>query len=613
MKYLTLIFFVLALQLHAQHMQTISSPDKHISLTLAVKDHQLKYAIAFNGHPVIDESSLGLTVDNTGTGDVYDIKLLSQKTINKTFAWRGVHSFAKNYCIDAVVDVAAGRPLKLEVRVFNNGVAFRYLVATRDGHAIEADDTQFTIAAGNTVWSQDDVSAYEGKYKQQLIEDVPAGQLAGPPVTIKLAGDAGYAAITEGGLQNFAGMSLKAIGNRVFKAVLAGETNTNGSIETPWRIVEIGSSLNTLVNCDIVADVSPAADKTLFPKGFDTGWLKPGECAWSWKAGNGPVSFDNMKRYSKWAGELGIPYNLVDEGWWRWQDGGKDKWELVRDLVKYSAEQHVKIWLWKAYPTRKVEPGLEDPNVRREFFRQCRDAGVVGIKIDFFNSEAQHILAFYQDALRDAAKLHLMLDFHGADKPAGQSRTWPNEMSREGVRGLENSSDWPSHNTTLPFTRYLAGHGDYTPFSFRQDLIKGTTLTHQVAEVVTFTSPFLCLGVDPEKLLTSLVKDVITHMPTTWDETMVLPQSEIGKLSVYARRKGSKWYLAVMNGDEPQSAEISLSFLSKGKYHASIIRDDSNSPEKCELADASYRSSDKVSFNLSAGGGYVMVLENSSK
>jgi len=613
MRYLTLCLVALSSQLHAQSGQTISSPDKHISFTLSVRDHKLTYAVAFNAHPVIDESQMGLTVDSAAVDKVVGLNLLSKKTINESFAWRGVHSVAKNYCNDAVFGIKSGL-LRVEVKVFNNGIAFRYIIPSPDNgnRVVNADNTQFTIAAGSTIWSQDDILAYEGKYKQQAIEDVPEGQLAGPPVTIKLPGDIGYAAITEGDVQNFAGISLKAMGNRVFKAVLASDTHTSEKIETPWRIIEIGSSLNTLVNCDIVADVSPAPSKALFPNGFATSWLKPGECVWSWLAGNGPITFENMERYSKWAGQLGIPYNLVDEGWWQWKDDGKDKWELVKELVKYSAEQHVKIWIWKAYPTRPVEPGLEDPKVRWEFFKKCRDAGVVGIKIDFFNSEAQQILEFYQGALRDAAKLHLMLDFHGADKPTGQSRTWPNEMSREGIRGLENPSDWPAHNTTLPFTRYLAGHGDYTPLSFRQDLIKGTTLTHQVAEVITFTSPFMCLGVDPEKLLTSPVRDVIIHMPTTWDETIVLPQSEIGKLTVYARRKGGEWYLAVMNGDEPKSADINLSFLSKGKYHAMVMQDDSDSPEKCAITDHVYSKGDKINLNLASGGGYVIVFNPGS-
>jgi alpha-glucosidase len=276
--------------------------------------------------------------------------------------------------------------------------------------------------------------------------------------------------------------------------------------------------------------------------------------------------------------------------------------------VKYSAKQNVKIWLWKAYPGRKVEPGLEDRKARWDFFKKCSDAGVVGVKIDFFNSEAQQILAFYQGALKDAAKLHLMLDFHGADKPTGQSRTWPNEVSREGIRGLENQTDWPAHNTTLPFTRYLAGHGDYTPLSFRQDLIKGTTLTHQVASVITFTSPFMCLGVDPEKLLTSPVKDVIVHMPTTWDETIVLPQSVVGKLTVYARRKGQKWYLAVMNGDDAKEVNIRLSFLAGGSYNATVMHDDDDSPEKCKIEKKTVTKNEVVKLNFKSGGGEVMVL-----
>jgi alpha-glucosidase len=130
-------------------------------------------------------------------------------------------------------------------------------------------------------------------------------------------------------------MSLLAEGERKFTAALAGPTHLSGDIKTPWRIVEIGPDLNTLVNCDIIQDVSPPMDKALFPDGFNTNWIKPGKSAWSWLAGNGGVTFENMKRFSKWAGELGFRYNLVDEGWYKWHEGDKDQWDLLNPNSDY--------------------------------------------------------------------------------------------------------------------------------------------------------------------------------------------------------------------------------------------------------------------------------------
>ncbi|HEY0175252.1 MAG TPA: glycoside hydrolase family 97 catalytic domain-containing protein, partial [Pedobacter sp.] len=457
---------------------------------------------------------------------------------------------------------------------------------------------------GSMVWSQNDIGGYEGKYLKQEIAELKEGQKAGPPLTIALPDRLGFAAITEAGLTDFAGMSLIAGGNRSYKAYLTGNTLKTGKVITPWRVIEVGKDLNTLVNCDIIANVSPKPDATLFPKGFVTDWIKPGMSVWSWLAGNGDVTFENMKKFSVWAGQLGIPYNLVDEGWSGWKDEGKDKWQLIRELVDYSAQQKVKIWVWKAYPDHNGIAGLKDPAERQRFFKQCRDAGVAGVKIDFFDEESQQVIDFYQAALKDAAKMHLMLDFHGANKPTGESRTWPNEMSREGIRGLENTTSWPAHNTTLPFTRYLAGHADYTPLSFGP-LVKGTTVTHQVATVAAFTSEFMCLAVNPEELISHPAKDFILSIPVVWDETVILPQSEIGEIAVIARRSGKTWFLAVLNGEQQRSVKINLSFLGKGIYNSVTMEDDPADPKKFLLKKTQAVHTQALDINLAEGGGYI--------
>ncbi|MDB5112354.1 MAG: Retaining alpha-galactosidase precursor [Mucilaginibacter sp.] len=596
--------------LQAQTKQaTITGPDGHVKLQLSIKDAQLSYSITKNGHSVIETSSLGLTVGQKEIGKANGLGLIKKHIVNETYAWRGVHSKAVDHCIDATIPIkgADGSPaFTLEARVYDNGVAFRYLLSATGNSEITADNTCFTIPAGSTAWSQGDIGSYEGKYQQQEIEDIKEGQLVGPPLTVKLPGENGYLAITEGGVTNFAGISLKADGSRGFKANMKGSTNLTGNIATPWRIVEIGD-LNTLVNCDIIANVSPKPDKTLFPEGFATPWIQPGKSVWSWLAGNGGVTFENMKKYSKWASELGITYNLVDEGWSRWKDGDKDKWTLIKELVDYSNQLNVKVWVWKAYPDRGGVSGLKDPEARRTFFNQCKEAGVSGLKIDFFDTELQEVLNFYQEALKDAAKLHLMLDFHGADKPTGQGRTWPNEMSREGIRGLENKTNWPRHNATLIFTRYLAGHGDYTPLSFR-DIVKGTTLTHQLATVAAFTSPFMCLAVNPEALLASDVKSIVKDIPVVWDETVVLPQSKIGELAVLARRSGKVWYLTALNGETAQSIKVDLKFLGEGSYKATTLEDVSDDASKTNIKTTFLNKGGEIDLNMSAGGGFLAVI-----
>src|SRR5580765_6046895 len=195
-----------------------------------------------------------------------------------------------------------------------------------------------------------------------------------------------------------------------------------------------------------------------------------------------------------------------------------------------AAQRKVGIWLWKN------SRDLMTVEQQRAFFDQCKALGVVGAKIDFFDHEAKEMIDRYQSILREAAVRRIMVDFHGANKPAGEARTWPNELTREGVYGLEHRAQaWARHNTTLPFTRYLAGHGDYTPVVLG-DRRRETSWPHQIATAAIFTSPLLVYGANPKSLLENPAVELIRALPSTWDETIVLPGSAIGELAAFARR-----------------------------------------------------------------------------
>ena len=585
---------------------TVGSPDRKVKIAIEAGE-QLEYGITYKGKQVIAKSDMAIVIDDKVYGTGCSISGQEKYSINESYKTRGVHSEAVNHCNGMIVTL--GTDLKLDVRVFDDGVAWRYIVDGKGGREVSGDLTSFDIAAGSVLWFQSDCGNYEGVYHNPVLrEEVKEGYVCGPPLTFKLPDGLGYGAITEGGLTDFAGMSLVADSEGVFKARLAGTAKLSGKIETPWRVVMVGSDLNTLVNCDIVGNVSPMADAKLFPKGMDTDWVKPGRCVWSWLADNGGVTLDNMKKFAKMASKLGFEYNLVDEGWGHWKEDGKTKWDLIKELVDYSDNLGVKTWVWKAYPDHRGIAGLQTAEKRRDFFKRCSELGIVGVKIDFFNNESQEIIKFYQDALHDAAEYKLMVDFHGANKPTGASRTWPNEVTREGIRGLENGSDWAPLNTTHPFVRYLAGHGDYTPLHFggREG---ATSWPHQLASMITFTSPFLCLGVNPQHVIEHDCRDLITSIPTTWDETVVLPCSEIGSLSAFARRKGDIWYLAIMNSSEAKVISVPLEFLGKGKYTAAIYKDNLDSRGDIVEDSMDVDAGDIVSICLRADGGYVAEIK----
>jgi alpha-glucosidase len=276
---------------------------------------------------------------------------------------------------------------------------------------------------------------------------------------------------------------------------------------------------------------------------------------WRYLDGGEP-SFEGIREFSRLAGELGFEHHVVEGQWRRWSD------EQIRELVAYSKERGVSLWFWIHSKDQQV------PTERRALFARLRELGVAGVKVDFFDHEAKELIDLYQAMLRDAAENRLLVDFHGSNKPAGEARTWPNEMTREGIRGLEYRSTpaFAEHNTIVPFARFLAGAADYTPLVFG-DRRKDTTWAHQIATLVVFTSPVMIHGAHPQSVLDNPAADLIRSIPSVWDETRVLAPSQIGELAVFARRSGDTWFLGALNGKEARTLRVPLSFLGAGSRH----------------------------------------------
>jgi alpha-glucosidase len=273
--------------------------------------------------------------------------------------------------------------------------------------------------------------------------------------------------------------------------------------------------------------------------------------------------------------------------------------EERKEEVDFSKQRGVGLWFWKHSRQLRTESEQE------EFFKMLSDLGVVGAKIDFFDHDHKELVDLYETLLARAAKYKILLVFHGANKPTGRARTWPNEMVREAVKGMESSrfAERARHQTILPFTRYLAGGADYTTMVFNQR--RGdTSWANQIASLAIFDSPLLTIAANPQSILTNAAVDVIKSIPAVWDETLVLPDSEIGELAAYARRSGDKWFLAVMCGPQPKAIRLPLSFLGDGQYKAQFVRDGNHDDiVTVEAATASRTTS--LPLNLRAGGGFV--------
>ena len=589
----------------------ISSPDRKVSFELI----GLTYRVTFNGAPVIESSTIGLLTGATGELTKSPAIQRSQSyTIKETFATRGVHSLGRNHCNVSEFSIVGDETYTLEVRAFNNGVAFRYIVAPNAQPRIPREQTSFTVPAGSFVWFHDFQGHYEGVHAQKEIAQVTAGEWAAPPLTIKLPDGRGYASITEAALINYAGMGLRANGEGEFKLLLGHELPVSypfelrykadierlshpaaisGEIKSPWRVILVGADLNALVNSDIIEAVSPAPDKNLLPSGSATEWIKPGRAVWKYLDG-GQSTLEGMKDFSRLAGELGFEYNVVEGFWQRWPES------QMRELVDYAKQYKVGIWFWKH------SRDLRTPDARRQFFELCNRVGVVGAKIDFFDHEAKEIIDLYQALLRDAAEHKIMVEFHGANKPAGESRTWPNEMTREAIRGMEASrmTERARHDTTLPFTRMLAGHADYTPMHFGERR-RDTSWAHQIASAAILTSPLLIFGAHPQNILDNPARELIKTIPSTWDETIVLPQSEIGELAAFARRRGNVWFLAIMNGPAARKITVPLAFLPHGESQATIVRDVVEDAAALKIEQVRVNANSSLEIDMRAGGGFI--------
>jgi alpha-glucosidase len=597
---------------------SVTSPDGKVQLQILSREQtRLSYRVTFKNQPVIESSTLGIVIDGVDLGQGVEIGRTERYRLNERYAWRGVHSEAVNQCNGAKLSLKHTKNntnFTLEARAFNDGVAFRFVVPGDGKQRVPDEATSFTLPAGSTVWYHDFEGHYEGAHARKAIADVKAGEWAAPPLTFKLPNGAGYASITEAALINYAGMGFQADGQRGFNARLGHAHPPSypfrlryaadverlkqpaaiaGTITTPWRVVMIGADLNTLVNGDIVANVSPPPDKNLFPAGIKTDWLKPGRAVWKYLDG-GENTLDEVKNFSRLAGQLGFEYQVVEGFWSRWSEA------QMREAVDFSQQQKVGLLFWKH------SRDLRTPAARKQFFDLCQRVGVVGAKIDFFDHEAKEIIDLYQTLLREAAEHKLILDFHGANKPAGESRTWPNEMTREGIYGLEhrNAPAWAPINTTLPFTRMLAGHADYTPVHFGERR-KETSWAHQIASAAILTSPLLVYGAHPKNILANPAVELIKSIPSVWDETVVLPASEIGELATFARRNGSTWFLAIMNGATAKTLKVPLAFLGNGKHQAMLVRDQPGEAAAVKIENAAFSRNDSLTIELRAGGGFV--------
>lgn len=436
----------------------------------------------------------------------------------------------------------------------------------------------------------------------------PTGPVQGPPLIFEFGNDV-YGMLTEAALYHYSGMRLLAEegGKLGVDFTEAEGFALEGNLQSPWRVFYIGKGLNELVNQQVINSLNPNPDPILFA---DLGYIRPGKAAWRWWSKKTGTPKQELQS-ADFASSLGFEYSLIDDGWEKWENA----WGEVRNIISHAKENQVKILLWKH--SNELNLPENDYCAMREWLDKIKAAGAAGAKVDFMNSEAKSIIDFEIRLLEEAAKRKLTIVFHGCHKPTGENFTYPNELTREGIRGLELNGhpEGPihaDHNAALPFTRFVVGDGDYTPIGFTNP--GNTTWTHQLATLVCFTSYLQVIAEDPEFLLTNRqvkpVLELIQEMPTVWDETIVLEGSRIGQVAAMARRSGTDWYVGVLNTTS-RIFDLDFDFLGTGSYQALVVEDhttDDGQNDKFSIEMQDVARDTRRNFTLSENGGLVIKI-----
>lgn len=608
---MVLCLFVLTDNVAGTDIIEVKSPDGRLKTAFLKngKNENLSYIVYYDKDLILDTSFMGMIKNGVDLGkNVTFGDNIVRKTKRDKFDMFGNHPEVCLEYTEALIPVSNGtETYDLKVRVYNKGVAVKSVLRNKEQCTINGESLEWNLPDGAEVWFQNDCHSYEGLFTHARLDTLQSDKVLALPVSAKLL-NGKYLLLTEANVVNYSDLALKTSSNHTLKAYFHADSKgwkTDGMVEQPWRVVMVADDLNDLVNNDMIYSLASPSKFNFKRKS----WIKPGRSTWQWWSAGAPV-FDEQDQWIEWTAQLGFEYYLIDDGWKKWKKGDWDEWKCLRSVVDKANANDIGIWLW----VHSNE--VDTPEKRQAYFQKVKNAGVVGIKIDFMPPASVKWINWYDETLKDALDYQLMVDFHGAVKPSGRNRTWPHEMTREGVRGhewhiLRYKRTLPaSHDCILPFNRYVQGFADYTPTVLNPKELRGFSWSREIAQAIIFTSPFLCYADRPDYYLNNEAVDLIKEIPSVWDETRVLPGSEIGECAIFARRSGNTWFLAVMNGEHQQSLNIDFSFLKKNKtYQFKSFKDDENKDNGFVREVKSVGSDNQLSLTLRPGGGFVGMFE----
>jgi alpha-glucosidase len=628
-----------AVTLHGQNI-SVKSPDNKIIVTVS-NDKILSYTVTYNGRNIINPSPLGFELKDEPLlkGDFVIIDQ-SQKNFNETWipVVRSKHAEIENHYneLQLLLKEKTGQMRQMEffVRAYNDGAAFRYKLyrgAKAGERQIVKELTTFNVPGDPKAWVVEYkgyASSNEAEFFEHPLSYINDKTIAGMPFLMEYDKNC-WVAITEAKIDNYAAFYIGTNGNPnqlTTKLVpVPGEPESgvkvrfDDEVYTPWRVLMIGDTPGTLIESEIIQNLNDPCEIK------DPSWIKPGISSWDhWWSGEVKMEMPVIKQYIDLASEMGWPYMLVD---WQWYgqfnnpEADITKWAPqinMPEIIGYAKSRNVKILLWI------YSSDVNRNSAYKKAFPVYEKWGVAGIKIDFMDRDDQQMVNWYHDIIKCAAENHLLVDFHGAYKPDGIIRTWPNMITREGVMGNEyykfSDKMSPEHNVKLAFTRMLAGQMDYTPGGFlnvsreqwKQQVpaLVWNTRAAELSKFIIYESPLTVVCDHPDNILNQPGADFLKIVPTVWDDIKFI-SGYPGDHVAIAKRSGDKWFIGVLNNSIGKSIELSLSFLPEGTYEAEVWADAKNSdkePKELKKSITIIKQGSPLKLTMAKNGGFVAVL-----
>lgn len=612
---------------------SVSSPDGHLTVTVTYADSALTYSVSHSsGRMLVEPSPLGLVTDVADFSHGVVLSGSHVSEVDDSYELPvGKQSRYRDHCRVLSVTVARGsRQQTVEMRLYDDGFAYRYLLPAYDGDSsmqVTEDSGRVRVAglqwclgcrfADNPIGNNPNYpyEAAYARYDWPQLTALPDARLNAPAL---LHNGSEYLLLSEADNRGIfsASLLLPCSSRGEFAYCFAGEhkdyrtlhsqsVTVNLPAQTPWRMVAIGS-LQDIFQTTLAENLCPPT------RYEDTSWIRPGRAGWYWGGSDGNVDQfrqaygtlrDGELAYVDLAADMGWEYTTIDGGW---------SAEWVPQVVRHAREHGVGALLWQT-ATLSSDRSFSMGNMERTL-RQWSEWGIVGVKIDFWEDDSHETMERMERLLDLCARYHMLVDLHGCIRPSGLRRTYPHLMTQEGIFGGEQNF-WhydqvsPEHHVNMLYTRCVVGAADFTPgdiASFRGLFFTNASLAHRLALLTAIESGIVHICESPANLQYFLGRDIMKRFPVAWDESRLL-EGEVQQYATIARRKGTDWWLSGVCVDS-RTSRIKMDFLEKARTYVAYVYRDGNCRTDLRFEKRKVRRGDTLILPCLSGGGFLVQV-----